>query len=283
MFNDQWFYHKSLRKLVTVFGTLFNNITVKRIDASGAELERFKVPLIYGPKESWVYRAEQNNMNEPNTTDLVQPRMSFQIKSLSYDPQRKLSKLQSHTKVKNDETLLKQFNPVPYNIGMELFILSKFTDECNQIVEQILPYFTPGLTVQYLPIPEMSLRDDMHIDLNDVSFEDNWTEDLDAKRDIAWTLSFNVKMYFYGPITQQGIIREVIVNTHTKLPENEFGEIDGSQENLHKIPRVQRLVVTPDPITAGPNEDYGYTEVFTEYDDGKRYDPITGTDVDVDD
>lgn len=283
MFNDDWFYHKTLRKVVTVFGTIFNNITVKRIDNSGNEIERFKVPLVYGPKESWVYRAQQNNMNEPNTIDLIQPRMSFQITGLSYDSSRKLSKVQSHTKVKDDENLLKQLNPVPYNITMELYVLSKFTDECNQIIEQILPYFTPGLTVQYLPIPEMSLRDDLHMDLTSVTFEDNWTEDLDQKRDINWTLTFNIKAYFYGPISEQGIIREVIVNTHVKLPENEFGEIDGSQANLRKIPRVKRLVLVPDPITAGPSDDYGYSETHTEYDDGKRYDPVTGTDVDVDD
>lgn len=283
MFNQDWFYHKTLRKVVTVFGTIFNNITVKRIDNSGNEIERFKVPLVYGPKESWLYRAEQNNMNEPNTIDLIQPRMSFQITGLSYDGSRKLSKVQSHTKLKDQEHLLKQLNPVPYNITMELYVLAKFTDECNQIVEQILPYFTPGLTVQYLPIPEMSLKDDLHVDLTNVSFEDNWTEDLDQKRDISWTLTFNIKTYFYGPVREQGIIREVIVNTHTDLPLNQFGEIEGSQENLKKIPRVGRLVLVPDPITAGPSDDYGYTETITEYDDGKRYDPTTGTDVDVDD
>lgn len=284
MFNDQWFYHKTLRKVVTVFGTLFNNITVKRINTLGEEVERFKVPILYGPKEGWFYRMEQNNLNEPNPEqiDLIQPRMAFQMTSLTYDTTRKLSKINNITKVKDEETLLRQFNPVPYNITMELYILSKFADECNQVVEQILPYFTPGMTVQYLPIPEMSLRDDLHIDLTNVSFEDSWTEDLDSKRDINWTLSFNIKANFYGPIKEQGIIREVIVNTHAQIPENEFGEIDGSEENLRKIPRVQRLVLTPDPITAGPTDDYGYTEVFTEYNDGKRYDPVTGTDVDVD-
>ena len=283
MFNNEWFYHKSFRKAVTVFGTLFSNITVKKIDTSGNEVERFKVPIVYGPKESWVYRQEQNNMVEPNTVDSIQPRMSFQMTSMVYDTTRKLSKIEKYTKVKDNQTLLKQFTTVPYNIKIDLYILSKFADECNQIVEQILPYFTPGLTVQYLPIPEMSFRDDMHIDLSDVSFEDQWTEDLDAKRDITWTLSFNVKMNFYGPISQQGIIREVIVNTHTKLPENNFGEIDPSSENLKKIPRIQRHILTPDPNSAGPNDDYGYTESSFEFNDGKRYDPVTGTDVDVDD
>jgi hypothetical protein len=288
MFNDEWFYNKSLRKVITVFGTVFNNITVKRIDSSGGEVERFKLPISYGPKERWVYRTEQNsavdNQRSPASQPIQsdEPRISYTMTSLQYDGERKLSKINKIIKPTNTDKVLRQFNPVAYEIGFDLFIISKFTDEALQIVEQILPYFTPNLTVQYIPIQELNLRDDLHITLTGVSFEDNWEDDWVTKRNIIWTLNFTAKMNFYGPILEQGIIREVITNVHANVPLNEYGEIETSMENLHKIPRVQRLTVTPDPITAGPTDDYGFTEVWEDFNDGRRYDPITGTDVDVD-
>lgn len=278
MFEDKWFYHKTLRKVVTVFGTLFNNITVRRIDQNGDEVERYKVPVQYGPKERWAYRDDVDIQQEVNS---VSPQLAFELTGLTYDPSRKLSKVKTF-KNEQADSLKSQFTPAPYILNFSLYVISKFTDECNQIVEQILPYFTPNFTIQYLPIPEMNVRDDLHITLTSVSFEDNWDDDWTTKRNIIWKLDFDVAAYFYGPVTEQGLIREVIVNTHANIPYDEFGDIDGSLENLHKIPRVQRVVIQPDPITAGPNDDYGYTEIYTSYNDGKRYDPITGADVDVD-
>jgi hypothetical protein len=47
----QHFYHKSIRNTVIAFGTIFNNINIRRLDSSGNPLQKIRVPLSYATKE----------------------------------------------------------------------------------------------------------------------------------------------------------------------------------------------------------------------------------------
>ena len=53
MFRDH-FYHETIKRSVSVFGTLFNNISIKRPDGT-----LIKVPLAYGPRQKWISRLQQ--------------------------------------------------------------------------------------------------------------------------------------------------------------------------------------------------------------------------------
>ena len=47
------FYHQITRKMVVLFGNMFNNIElVKTNSSTGGEIERIKVPIKYGLKKS---------------------------------------------------------------------------------------------------------------------------------------------------------------------------------------------------------------------------------------
>ena len=50
----QHFYHKTIRNTVIAFGTIFNNINIKRLDSSGNPLQTIRVPLSYAPKEKFI-------------------------------------------------------------------------------------------------------------------------------------------------------------------------------------------------------------------------------------
>ena len=53
------FYNQAVRKTVISFGTLFNNIELKKI-VDGQVMEVEKVPLAYGPKQKFLYRLQGN-------------------------------------------------------------------------------------------------------------------------------------------------------------------------------------------------------------------------------
>ena len=65
-------------------------------------------------------------------------------------------------------SVLSQYNPVPYNFDFELFILVN-NEDGTQILEQILPYFTPEFTVTINTIPDMGIKADVPIVLNSKS------------------------------------------------------------------------------------------------------------------
>ena len=48
MFGN-YFYNETIRKTVIAFGTLFNNIKIKKFAADGKAISQIKVPVAYGP------------------------------------------------------------------------------------------------------------------------------------------------------------------------------------------------------------------------------------------
>ena len=263
----QQFYHETIRKVVIAFGTMFNNIQLVRRDNEGTVVQSMKVPLAYGPRQKFLARlAEDPDLTKQVAVTL--PRIGFEINDLTYDPARKLNRVQKFKKTKtgNSKRLETQFMPVPYNIGFELYILSKNSDDALQIVEQILPFFQPDYTLTINDMADMGIKRDVPIILNSISYEDDYADaGFAERRSIIYTLSFTAKFYLYGPVTSTSIIKTV--------------QVDQYSDVKTAIPaREQRLTVTPDPTTADADDDFGFNETTSFFTDAKNFDPETGTD-----
>ena len=262
----QQFYHETTRKVVVAFGTLFNNIQLVRKNNDGVVTQSMKVPLAYGPRQKFLVRLRE----DPDLTKQVAitlPRIGFEINGLSYDPTRKLNRVQQFKKTKsgNSSKLDTQYMPVPYNLGFELYVLAKNSDDALQIVEQILPFFQPDYTLTINDMPDMSVKRDVPIVLNSISYEDDYDGDFAERRSIIYTLDFTAKFYLYGPVTSQGVIKTVQVDQYADLP-------DASPK------REQRYKVTPKPTSADAEDDFGFNETTSFFQDAKDFDPVSGTD-----
>ena len=209
------YYHQTIRKYVAVFGTLFNDLNIERTNASGTVTEKIKIPLAYGPKQKWLLAMSDTTASR-KVTATRSPRMGFALTSVDYDPVRKLNTVgknwAANSSLSTTTTLLSQFNPVPYNFAFDLFILVKNAEDGTQILEQILPYFTPEFTVTVNTIPDMGIKADIPIVLNSSSVADEYEGDLATRRTITWTLSFILKGYIYPDIKSSSIIKTVEVN-----------------------------------------------------------------------
>lgn len=209
------FGHGILRKYVIYFGTLFNNIWLKRFDSTGALVQNMKVPLNYGPREKFLARLEGNpNLERPIAIQL--PRMTFEMTGLYYDPSRKLNAINRTTApVPGNEGATRwQYQPVPYNIDFTLSIMVKNIEDGTYIVEQILPYFNPVWTATLNLNPDLNQKHDIPITLDNITSDDTYEGDFVNRRAIIWTLSFTMKGYFFGPTKQDtgSIIKEIDVN-----------------------------------------------------------------------
>ena len=262
----QQFYHETTRKVVVAFGTLFNGITLVRKDNSGTIQQSMKVPLAYGPRQKYLVRlADDPDLSK--STAVTVPRIGFEIAGISYDPARKLQRVQKFKKVKGAKAsqLDTQYMPVPYNIDFELYILSKQSDDALQIVEQILPYFQPDYTVTINDNTDMGIKRDVPVILNSIAYEDDYQGDFASRRAIIYTLSFTAKFYLYGPVTSSKVIKTVQVDQYTDMP-------DQSPK------REQRYSVTPNPTTADADDDFGFSETTSFFQDAKDFNPETGSD-----
>lgn len=212
MLSSNPFYHRLTRKYVTLFGNLFNNITlIKRNYTTGDELERIKVPIQYAPKEKYFARLE-GDPNLDRETQMTLPRLSFEITTFEYDQGRQLNKFNQNVKGNNSTGVTAQYIGVPYDIGFQLNLYARNIDDGNQIIEQILPYFFPDYTISTKLIPELDFITDIPIILGSVSNVIEHEGNFDSVRYVSWNLTFTMKAYYFGPVREPKIIRKVITN-----------------------------------------------------------------------
>ena len=332
----KYFYNKNIRNIIVLFGTVFNDIAVRRTDVNNNSKTQFKVPIAYGPAEKYLTILEQGQLNaNAQKSTLTLPRMSFEIQTMTYDATRKLQTKKRMREAKplgtidsikvtnggsgytsvptvvvqspagtvaptatavlgtetnsdkvvsitldtsgtgykirpnvsftggggsgatatanldaNTTTVVTGFTPVPYNFDIELSIMVKNSDDGAQILEQILPYFTPEYHVTLNEMATLGVKRDIPIVMNSLSTEDTYEGDFITRRALIHTLGFTVQGYVYGPSQDQGIIREVDTNIGANFNDRTDTNID----------------VKPDPLTADPDDDFGFTTTTTVFE-----------------
>ena len=217
MFEGKTFYHAVLRSTVVAFGRLFSSVYIERreIDSVAGELvQTLQIPITYAPKEKWLVRLEQDPTLE-NQTYTTLPRMSFEITGYNYDPARKLQKNQKIVCHK-DGSSSEMYAPVPYNIDISLYVLTKTQEDGLQIIEQILPTFSPEYTMSIMAVPQMNIVQDIPIILNNITVNDEYDGDFQTRRFITHTLNFTIKLNLYGYINQSKPIYHTEVDIDTK-------------------------------------------------------------------
>jgi len=214
-------YHRTIRKMVVAFGNMFNNIKLVRYDSTGNELEHFLVPIVYGGKEKYVSRLE-GDPNLDKKTQVTLPIMSFSMENMKYDSARKLNtNHRNHFTSGTDSLAL--YNPVPFDFDFTLYAYVRNIEDGAQIVEKILPYFTPDYTISVNLIPELGTIKQLPIILNDVSNEIEYEGDYNTNvRSIIWTLNFTVKGYLYGAISEAKVIKTSITNIINDITTNDI-------------------------------------------------------------
>ena len=306
------FYHQTIRKYVAAFGTLFNDINIERKNSSGTVIERVKVPLAYGPRQKWILALSETT-DQRRVLGARLPRIGFALTGVNYDSVRKLNTVIRNVAANTVSTgsVMSQYNPVPYNFDFELFILVNNAEDGTQILEQILPYFTPEFTVTINTIPDMGIKADVPIVLNSASQSDEYEGELATRRTIIWTLSFLLKGFVYPDVKSGTLIKSIEVNF--RIPgssdsdvedlEQEFIILESTKDALATSDYIlletgnyerimsekssqdigdatvkSRYTVVPSPNTAQADSDYGFSETFEFFDNPKNFDPETGED-----
>lgn len=211
MLGHQPYYHRSIRKYVVIFGSMFNDIFYVRETAAGEKKERQKVPIAYGPKEKWVTRIYADPSLTKSVATTV-PRMSFELAGMTYDESRKQQSTIRHrgTNPSSNSTPHSQYVGVPYNFDFTMSIYVRNVEDGLQIVEQILPFFLPDYTVSALVSEELDIIKDIPIILKSVneniSYEGSFA---DGTRIVTWDLTFTLKGFLFGPVSNTAIIMGV--------------------------------------------------------------------------
>lgn len=198
MLNHSPFYNSNLKNVVAAFGTLFNDLQIVR---DGTTLQTVNVPLTYASRDkAYIRRTQDNDLNFNMRMQF--PRMAFQLVAMNYDSQRKINQFPVMSASTSAGRI---FHPVPYNLEFELYIATANIEDGLQIIEQILPYFSPEYTVTMTMYPGINLLKDISIQLNSVTPQDNTPDsDFEDVRVLEWTLSFTAKAWVGGAADTSG-------------------------------------------------------------------------------
>ena len=245
------FYHATIRKIVAAFGTVFNNISVVRKDQTGKVINIQRVPLAYGPKQKFLTRIDEQKNLQGNKIAIKLPRMSFEIVTMVYDATTKINRNNTISVTNPDDplsrTVVRQF--APYRMGIQLSIMAKNQDDALQVIEQILPYFQPEYTITVKDVEGMDIPNDVPIVLTSIQMNEEYEGDFMTRRAIIYTLDFELRVRFYGPVSQRGITKTVVTNF-----------IDSATG----FPQI-KMDVAVDPKTALPTDPYNIVVNIAEF------------------
>ncbi len=214
------YYHHTLKRYVAVFGTLFNDLKIDRKDNNGTVIQSLTVPLTYAPVQKVLARVRQDPSFDRKEAAIL-PRMGFEIIGMVYDGERKMNKMKNTKRATSNTAFVDHIlAPAPYNIDIELTILSKYMEDGSKIIEQILPYFTPDWTPSVKMVDGIDMTLDIPIILNSVVSDISYEGDVGERSIMSWTLGFTIKGYFFGPTTQKKIIKFANTNLYTSLTAN---------------------------------------------------------------
>ena len=251
MLGNDHFYNRTIRKMVIAMGTVLNDIEVVRYTQDGVTAkEKFRVPLSYGAKEKYYTRIT-TDPDLIRSVNIVVPRISFEMTGMTYDSSRKMVTTMTNGAAQTGTTAYKQYVPVPYDFSFSASVYVRNTEDGTQIIEQIVPFFTPDFTVTATLVPQIGLKYDIPIILNSVSNEVDYEGDFSTTRLIIWNLEFTLKGYLFPPVKGGS---KVIHSANTSIR-------DTTSANL-KYVNVRTL---PDPTNAMPDDEYGFSETITEY------------------
>jgi len=236
MFKNQQFYHEHIKKAITAFGMIFTNININRVDGSNVTQQVIRVPLSYSTKQKFLSRiALIADAEGRGDVAITLPRMGFEIQGIEFDSSRKVSPIQKNKAIVDGAAVTgisRAYVSTPYNMSLSLYVFAKNQEDGLQIVEQIMPFFNPDFNITVNELPELGIKRDIKITLDNIDYDADYEGDFERRQSIIWTFNFTMRLNFYGYVGNQGIIRTAIANAYASpsslVSSNDYTKITAS-------------------------------------------------------
>lgn len=208
-----YYYPGIIRKVTTGFMSLFTNIRIAKYDTDNTILNYRSVPITFGSKQKFLSEIKKNTQMEFN---LSLPRIAVLITGIKANPGKNTGpETMSIFKPSISTTQINEiFRPIAYTLDFTVSVLSLHLSEITQIMEQILPFYSPykNITIQEFDmVPEYTR--DLKVLLTGIT--PNFTElDGITEEEIKkfnWDLNFSIDCFLYKPVLVSEIIKTVKV------------------------------------------------------------------------
>lgn len=292
--NRQYFYDKQFRRYITQLIRLFSGFQVRYMtQKDGETVEMFrKVPCIWGDMSrmgaTWLSENSENihsaapimALNITSITPSSEYRHApFYQEDTHFIKKRKNPAGKGYLNEPNTTYKVTQHMPVPYELGINVDIITTSTEQKLELLEQILSIYNPGFQMKANSSP-FDIGKYFEITLDAIQ----WTsrsvpQGTSVENDVS-TLSFIVKpVYINVPskIRRNTIIKRIITNidvTDSDLLSTTLDDIidPNNPSRVH----TESIVVTPTDLSFEITQDEGvyYGYVYDNADTAKPWEEI---------
>ena len=159
--------------------------------------------------------------------------MSLQMTGMSYNADKKTSIANRELKLgDSSKPSYFQMNPVPYRFDFNLSIYTRNLSDQFALIEQITPFFQPSFNcvITELLNEEITINRDVLINLDGISFSNEFTGDVKEKRYLQVDFEFSLDGYLYPPQGAANVIETVFIDFYankTKLGADDVNSLEG--------------------------------------------------------
>lgn len=252
-----FFYDGQLRKYLIQMIRVFSHFEVRELSSTG---ERFvRVPCRYADASRLVQHIL--NKNSENAI-LNAPQIAVTLANLQLAPNRRQDPRlvdtrqvaerewdedsQSYGSGQGNLYTLQRYMPVPYNMTIDISILTTNTDTKLQLLEQIMVLFNPSLQLQSNDNP-LDWSNVFEVELTNIQWSNRTVPSgPDEILDIS-TMTFEVPIWISPPakVTQQKIIQKIITDIHDVSNFDTLDFNDRYYDFFAQVPEEARAVFTP--------------------------------------
>lgn len=233
---DEYFYHGSMKRYTLLFGSLFNNIKIARFEGDSfdvQDIDFIRVPIKHQPG---FMSVDDDREADEIKTQMILPQMTYVMGSPAPDEEGGAT---GNAIIHNDvvgvdgNRRIGTMKPIPYTFPFTLSIRTKTKNDLNQIVEQILPYFAPQMSVGIIDTPQgldaykersVDLRTNILINLDTSSIDDEINESMDTQTYYTADLEFTLHGNLYKIMIDHPIIRRIVIKDGETIIVDESGD-----------------------------------------------------------
>ena len=214
-----YYYPSTYKMIIKALLDMFNDMKIVKYDRDGNVIGERSVPITFAPREKFHDDRVENNWVDANNVQhgkryyLEIPRMGLVPNAIIYDSDRATGANQWRYWKTNDPIdsnmyrVLADYQPTAYNFQFTLSILSDSQDYFAQIIENILPYFNPSLTLRVKEFSFLNIERDLQVMMDGVNLDfSDELGDMDSRK-CNGSINLTVKGWMYRPFVYSDVIK----------------------------------------------------------------------------
>jgi len=232
----RFFFNNTIRSYDIAVGKLFNDFWVLQYNReTKQQINEIKVPLVWTPKLHWYLRKYDTLPQDYNISAIL-PKISFSRGAPIYDGKRQMNKNIEIKGTKKYSPAVQNYiqkwasSAVPYKFPYTFNIWTKYENEMNQLLEQILSLFnTQSYNIFVYEVPLLDVGRNCRLIIDNAT--QNYQSEFDVKGDRILRYSFNLHLEgnIYPTIHETTVIKEIEIN---------YRSVEESENNVLASSRI---------------------------------------------